>query len=172
MVSALHRHLANKAYCRRKELAGIRRFNQPDFVPIPMNLANSHVLVDNSSLTIPFDTPDVVIGNLLDDEDILTNGNTHTPMEEVVEEMFEPASRGQFKQPFPPDMRAGEIRGIAKMAFEHVRDKEILKEGQVLEPFRDEDEWELAKWLIKNIGHSQTEAFLQLPIVSVVRLHG
>ncbi|KAJ7314250.1 hypothetical protein DFH08DRAFT_716947 [Mycena albidolilacea] len=50
--------------------------------------------------------------------------------------------------------------------FEHIRDDQILTGCEVLGPFADEEEWELAKWLIKNIGHNQTEAFLKLPIVS------
>ncbi|KAF8870929.1 hypothetical protein BD779DRAFT_1614010 [Infundibulicybe gibba] len=35
---------------------------------------------------------------------------------------------------------------------------------EVLGPFASEEEWELAKWLIKNVGHNQAEAFLKLPI--------
>ena len=33
-------------------------------------------------------------------------------------------------------------------------------------PFEDEDEWQLAKRLIQNIGQKQTDVFLKLPIVS------
>ncbi|KAJ7693514.1 hypothetical protein B0H14DRAFT_3100718 [Mycena olivaceomarginata] len=36
----------------------------------------------------------------------------------------------------------------------------------VLGPFRDNDEWELAKWLIKHVGHTATQEFLKLPIIS------
>ena len=42
---------------------------------------------------------------------------------------------------------------------------QILKGQTVLGPFRD-DEWELAKWLIKNVGHNQADTSLKLPIVS------
>ncbi|KAF8181120.1 RNA ligase-domain-containing protein [Mycena galopus ATCC 62051] len=49
--------------------------------------------------------------------------------------------------------------------FEHIRDEQILDGCQVLGPFADEEEWELAKWLIKNVGHNQAEAFLKLPII-------
>lgn len=56
-----------------------------------------------------------------------------------------------------------------KTAFEHIRDDQILTGCEVLGPFADEEEWELAKWLIKNVGHNQTEAFLKLPIVSCLR---
>ncbi|KAG1883656.1 hypothetical protein F4604DRAFT_1878919 [Suillus subluteus] len=32
-------------------------------------------------------------------------------------------------------------------------------------PFQDEDEWELAKWLIQNVDQNQTDKFLRLPII-------
>ncbi|KAJ7646307.1 hypothetical protein DFH06DRAFT_1270854 [Mycena polygramma] len=50
--------------------------------------------------------------------------------------------------------------------FEHIRDDQILTGCEVLGPYADEEEWELAKWLIKNVGHNQTESFLKLPIVT------
>ncbi|KAK0220037.1 hypothetical protein IW262DRAFT_1461264 [Armillaria fumosa] len=36
----------------------------------------------------------------------------------------------------------------------------------ILGPFKDDDEWELAKWLIKNMGHTAAEEFLKLPIIA------
>jgi hypothetical protein len=33
-------------------------------------------------------------------------------------------------------------------------------------PFEDQEEWELAEWLSKNVGQKQTDAFLKLNIVS------
>lgn len=33
-------------------------------------------------------------------------------------------------------------------------------------PFNSQDEWELAQWLLRNVGHNATEDFLKLPIVS------
>ncbi|PBK87099.1 hypothetical protein ARMGADRAFT_939452, partial [Armillaria gallica] len=32
-------------------------------------------------------------------------------------------------------------------------------------PFKDDEEWELAKWLIHNVGHNAAEEFLKLPII-------
>ncbi|KAJ6527329.1 hypothetical protein DFH09DRAFT_1328133 [Mycena vulgaris] len=36
----------------------------------------------------------------------------------------------------------------------------------VLGPFRDDEEWQLAKWLIKHVGHTATDDFLKLSIIS------
>ncbi|KAJ3744256.1 hypothetical protein DFH05DRAFT_1535542 [Lentinula detonsa] len=44
-----------------------------------------------------------------------------------------------------------------------IRDE--LKGADVLGPFANGEEWELAKWSIKNVGHNATESFLKLPII-------
>lgn len=42
-----------------------------------------------------------------------------------------------------------------------------LKEGiSQWEPFRSREEWELAKWLVKHIGHGEMNEVLGLDIVS------
>ncbi|KAF9470187.1 hypothetical protein BDN70DRAFT_845947, partial [Pholiota conissans] len=38
--------------------------------------------------------------------------------------------------------------------------------GGSVGPFRNEDEWGLARWLVKNAGHTQIESFLKLPIIN------
>ncbi|KAK6988497.1 hypothetical protein R3P38DRAFT_3332030 [Favolaschia claudopus] len=56
---------------------------------------------------------------------------------------------------------------VRKTVFETIRDEEILKGAEVLGPFKDEAEWELAKWLIKHVGDTAAEEFLKLSIVSI-----
>ncbi|KAJ7279931.1 hypothetical protein C8J57DRAFT_1566908 [Mycena rebaudengoi] len=58
----------------------------------------------------------------------------------------------------------GATYGTAKTTFEQIRDDEILTDAQVFGPFKDEDEWELAKWLIKHVGHTAADEFLKLRI--------
>ena len=33
-------------------------------------------------------------------------------------------------------------------------------------PFKDEEKWKLAQWLITNVGQNATDKYLKLPIVS------
>ncbi|KAE9385288.1 hypothetical protein BT96DRAFT_960766 [Gymnopus androsaceus JB14] len=49
--------------------------------------------------------------------------------------------------------------------FQKIRDEQVLQGAEVLGPFQSNEEWELAKWLIKNVGHNQAESFLKLPII-------
>ncbi|KAJ7442839.1 hypothetical protein FB451DRAFT_1437994 [Mycena latifolia] len=77
-----------------------------------------------------------------------------------------PGSTGRpnWKQPFPGP--AGATFGQGKTAFEVIRDEEILKGAEVLGPFKDDAEWQLAKWLIKHVGHTAADEFLKLSIIN------
>lgn len=77
--------------------------------------------------------------------------------------------RARWTEDPEEDLYAGATYGPGKTAFEIIHDEEILKGGVVLGPFRDDDEWQLAKWLIKHVGHTATEEFLNLSIVSCAR---
>ncbi|KAJ7786770.1 hypothetical protein B0H14DRAFT_2630191 [Mycena olivaceomarginata] len=59
----------------------------------------------------------------------------------------------------------GATYGRGKTVFEVIRDDEILTGAEVLGPFKDEAEWELAKWLIKHVGHTAADEFLKLSII-------
>jgi hypothetical protein len=74
----------------------------------------------------------------------------------------------RYTKPFPKDKGAGATFGTDRTSFEQIRDDQILLGVEVLGPFESEEEWELAKWLIKNVGHNQTDTFLKLPIVSLL----
>ena len=83
-----------------------------------------------------------------------------------------PQHEGVWDEAFPPDKRAGASIGPGKTNFETYRDKQIREGAEILGPFENDAEWELAKWLMKNVGHSQAEEFLKLPIVrTCVILH-
>lgn len=55
--------------------------------------------------------------------------------------------------------------------FEKMRDERMNVEGAdgsnpLWDPFLDEEEWNLAEWLIKGVGQNKIDEFLKLPIVS------
>ncbi|KAK0471461.1 hypothetical protein IW261DRAFT_1306539, partial [Armillaria novae-zelandiae] len=63
------------------------------------------------------------------------------------------------------DNKAGIPLHHGKTTFQHICDKQILKQEEVLGLFQDDKEWELAKWLIKNMGCLAAKEFLKLPMV-------
>jgi hypothetical protein len=61
---------------------------------------------------------------------------------------------------------AGKWGDQAQIYFEKLH-TEQQKQGLLpWMPFQDEEEWELAHWLMLNVGQNATDKFLRLPIVS------
>jgi hypothetical protein len=52
--------------------------------------------------------------------------------------------------------------------FERVQAEQAAMGQGPHAPFLDADEWELASWLSKNVSQTATDAYLKLPIVSVI----
>lgn len=74
---------------------------------------------------------------------------------------------GRFIEDYPEEYRAGATWGECKSLFESLYEEHKTVGGSRWAPFEDEDEWQLAEWLIRNVGQKQTDAFLKLPIVSL-----
>jgi hypothetical protein len=74
----------------------------------------------------------------------------------------------RYIENFPEDHLAGATRGHCKPLFESLEDERKRVGSSHWAPFEDEEEWQLAEWLIRNVGQKQTDAFLKLPIVSII----
>jgi len=68
----------------------------------------------------------------------------------------------RWVEEFPPEKLAGASYRSAKTSFDLIHDDQVLKGAEIWGPFDDEEEWQLAKWLVKNVGHNQAEEFLKL----------
>jgi len=81
-----------------------------------------------------------------------------------VEEVEDEETYPRYVKEFPT--RAEEL-GDGKMAFEEIFEEQKAKGESPWAPFADKDEWELARWLVKNVNQRATEEFLKMPGVSV-----
>ncbi|GLB44066.1 putative zn-finger domain-containing protein [Lyophyllum shimeji] len=87
-------------------------------------------------------------------------------VEDAEDEDDEPGGtdrKGSYVEYCPKEWKAGAAWGMGISEFEKIRDQ-LDKEGTPLGPFADTDEWELAEWLIKNVGQKQTDSYLKLNI--------
>jgi hypothetical protein len=125
--------------------------------------------------------PDITLeDNLLGLEDDLANTRgpqpvTMAPDNEIplviVEDIAEDAGGDEEPKPtyyvevFPINLGAGAVWGEDVPFFEKLQREQEEIGSSRWGPFEDEDEWELAKWLIRNVGQKQTNAFLNLDIV-------
>ncbi|KAF7359613.1 hypothetical protein MVEN_00685100 [Mycena venus] len=83
----------------------------------------------------------------------------------VTIEEVEDEDESEYFDGFPEDSQAGATFGEGTTTFQTIRDDQVLNGSEILGPFQSNEEWELAKWLIKNVGHNQMETFLKLPII-------
>ena len=70
----------------------------------------------------------------------------------------------QFIEPFPG--HTGEALRWVKTSFEYLQQKQQLEEKTPWKPFANKPEWELAEWLMENVGQKLMDEYLQLLIVS------
>jgi hypothetical protein len=92
-----------------------------------------------------------------------------TNMVEIEAPDEEVYSRRKVKRtefPIKDGLKPGHAYRLGKTAFQSIRDDMTIKNGEFIGPFKDAEEWELARWLIKNVGHGQVDELLKLLIVS------
>jgi hypothetical protein len=89
----------------------------------------------------------------------------------MVEDVTDEDEEDEWVHTFPEASCAGAPCGRSRTLFEAIRNDQVLRGAEVLGPFESDEEWQLAKWLIKNVGHNQAEHFLKLPIVSLYSAH-
>lgn len=82
------------------------------------------------------------------------------------EELYTRKKVKRTEFPIKNGLKPGHAYGLGKTAFRTIQEDLIFKNREVLGPFNDDAEWELARWLIKNVGHGQVDTLLKLSIVS------
>lgn len=75
------------------------------------------------------------------------------------------AKESYYIEEFPAELGAGAVWGEDRPFFEKVWHKQQENGLSMWGPFEDKEEWELAKWLVSNVGQKQIDAFLNLKIV-------
>ncbi|PSR97599.1 hypothetical protein PHLCEN_2v4306, partial [Hermanssonia centrifuga] len=149
-----HDHLAKRELWRANRLGQHGTDKMPlvnnDPMDIEMTDLDTHLVLDS-------DAPGL---DGVEDSDIVLPPPRRASVEDAPEL---PAER--YAQPCPSGYEAGATFGTAKTPFDTIRDDQILQGAEVWGPFRDDKQWQLAKWLIKNVGHSQAEEFLKLGII-------
>ena len=91
--------------------------------------------------------------------------NQHQSKRARVEEVDDEETYPRYAKEFPTSAK---VFGDGKTAFEEIFREQTVKGESPWAPFADKDEWELVRWLVKNVNQQATEEFLKNPGVSVV----
>lgn len=91
---------------------------------------------------------------------------SHKVTVEEVEDDNDPQYFQRFVEPYPIENTPRLCKGTTK--FEEWRGM-CERDGHTpLEPFKSQEEWELASWLMRNIGKTNIDEYLKLEIVCLV----
>ena len=71
---------------------------------------------------------------------------------------------GRYTEEYPGQV--ADALGKDKTKFEKIHDDQSMEGMKPHAPFTDEEEWELVKWLMKNVGQTKVNDSMKLPIVS------
>jgi hypothetical protein len=71
---------------------------------------------------------------------------------------------GRYTQEYPGHV--ADTLGTEQTKFEKIQDEQKMDGMEPHALFADEEEWELVKWLMKNVSQTKADDFLKLPIVS------
>ena len=91
-----------------------------------------------------------------------TEHNSNVPEEGIQE--------SRYIEEYPTERKAGAVWGKDQPLFVKIKGEQQQNGTSKWGPFKDQDEWELAEWLSKNVGQKQTDVFLKLNIVSIYNL--
>jgi hypothetical protein len=101
---------------------------------------------------------------------VTEENETHPDLRVDVEHTIDGPHESHYIEEFPADLGAGAVWGEDMPSFEKIWHMQQESGSSVWGPFDDEDEWELAKWLIRNVGQNQINGFLNLNVVSSYHL--
>ena len=90
------------------------------------------------------------------------------PQHVTVEDVPDNEDGGCYIENFLEENMASVTWGQSKPLFECIDDDQKRGGGPCWGPFEDEDEWQLAEWLIRNVSQRQTDNFLRLPIIRIL----
>ena len=174
--SGLNKHISHSANCIKaaSQKSGSYATNIWDDIPLagpsnnePQSPTSSPILENN-------ELPDISLEEDLQGVDINLPALAETqpaqpqPFMVTVDEAEtrdEDEESLHYVEEFPRNLGAGAIWGEKVPFFEKLRLEQMKNGYSQWAPFEDRDEWELAEWLIRNIGQKQTDAFLNLNIV-------
>lgn len=158
--AGLSKHIQRTSACRESSKKELEQY-----IANIQQATNPHIFIESLHAPDSDPNPDLnptIIDAEIDASDSITSlGPT---VEDVPRNPLHPRIPGNtyFIETYPAEARAGAAWGTGTPKFQAIH-KEIGKDWG---PFEDEDEWQMAEWLIKNVGQTQTDKFLKLPIVS------
>lgn len=176
----LRRHITHSSDCRKKArqefgsyATSIWNTDHPPDDPIGLDDTG-----DDPSPAL--DLPDITLDadlqaaeQVIDDQEeppvpvqpTQPQGRSMSATVEDVPDEDDETEKSRYIEDFPAEFKAGAVWGVDQPSFESIKQTQEENGTSRCGPFKNEEEWELAEWLIRNVGKKQADVFLKLPIV-------
>lgn len=161
--TALNRHIAHSALCYQAWQENIARLTSTD------------IAVDGSiNRKLEESMPQELLGNVSDIEASRPDERVPPINKKISVRHSEEADdvdvddahlQNRYRRGFPVRY-APEILGEGKTNFQIWQDEQTLHGENEWAPFLNQKEWDLARWLIRNVGQRSMDEFLKLTIAS------
>jgi hypothetical protein len=178
--AGLHRHISNTSTCQKKSQHEFGNYADgiwEDGPTLQPEVDRTPLTEQDTEQDMSQELPNIEVENFnsgFEDDGIYgddPSAASVNPLPQPTRPIFtservnEKETHGRYIEDFNPESLAGAARGQGTPLFESLRLKQD-QAGSRWDPFEDEEEWELAEWLVKNVGQKQTDMFLKMRIVS------
>jgi hypothetical protein len=162
--------MTQREYCR-KAMRRVAEKHQPveslDKDPEDIDIDEHHENSADIDTPLEFNDPQVELGPDVGQSTYSEGQTRETPdrrarVEEIEDE--EAGVQNRWIEDFPGN--TGKQGDQVQSYFEKLHAEQQRQGLSPWTPFQDEEEWELAQWLMLNVGQNATDKFLKLPIVS------
>lgn len=171
--TALNRHIAHSAKCFQSWQNDLQRLTSSntgiggsinrDHHSVPVDDSDS--LRNDSNVDVEMSIRDQT-GPAQKKKPVPSLGGSEEPETVDVDEVDDARSWRQYRRAYPTGYTA-EILGEGKTKFEMLQDEQNLHGDNEWAPFRNQKEWDLVQWLIRNVGQKSIDEYLKLPIASI-----
>ena len=184
-MPSLKRHIDGTPACKKASHEEFGQYANSIWNNIPVNPQEQSLPKEQSLPVTPQPEPDWPDIHLEEDIQVaaaMLDEETHLPpapqpLDEQQSHLYHPTiedapedddmSQDRYIEEFLKEHLASAMWGTSKPLFKSLNEEQKRDGTSCWGPFEDEDEWELAEWLIQNMGQKQTDVFLKLPIVRV-----
>jgi hypothetical protein len=160
--TALNRHVAHSAQCFKAWQDDLRRLTSTNI--------GTDGRIERHSATMDDLIPPDFLANESNVEELgpvtsfSRSGETDV---DDIDDIESARSESRYRRGYD-DVYPVEILGTGQTKFQLLQEQQRLRSESDWAPFNNQKEWDLAQWLIKNVGQKSIDEFLKLPIVSTV----
>ena len=161
--TALNRHIAHSPRCFQSWQDEILNLSSTNAAVNSRSSLNSHSASIVNDSDVEASSPGISVPSEFPNE---FQPSFVQLADKVDEDVGADQSQTRYRVSYPGDYTA-EILGKGKTRFQRWQEEKKSKGENDWAPFENQKEWDLARWLMRNVGQKSIDEYLKLPIISL-----